>query len=218
MKQKGNILIIVVSVLAILVVVGFLSIQKPASKSQLTAKITPSPQETSNTVKATPAPSTDPSLIIGWKTYISPAFSFEIKYPREFSYLDNGPASSETPATTSAQLTSDQARIADKITFTDSNKKSFTLNVYPLSADPNSDTNLINFNSFAPICALPAGGLSSKVGDLAYNQVYRTGPKGESLVYFCLFSPKGNLIVLRNNSGSTEIAMRLMLSTLKFAN
>lgn len=148
---------------------------------------------------ATPSATTDPSLIIGWKSYTNADFGFSLKYPKEFAYLDNGSASSEEPATTSAQLASDGAKIADKVTFTDSNKKSFTLNLYndPLSSGLDVS-------------------LCGKDGNNNSKPIYKTGSKGENLVYFCIVSPKGNAIVLRNSSGSTEIAMKLMLSTIKF--
>lgn len=219
MKQKGFTPIIILIFFVILVVIGYFAYKFYSPKAPA-FNPSPSPKPTIDT---SPSANPDPNLIIGWKTYTNPGYGLEIKYPKEFTYKDIGSNNDERTSTKSAAIVRSRPEILDRVAFTDSNKNQFTLNYYAISADSNSNTNVNNLYEYSGYCGTQFAErtLSSKVyqvNNLSYKMVSQIDPNGKSLTDFCFFNSAGNLIVLRNVSGSTEIAMKLILSTVKLTN
>ncbi len=196
-------IIVILPVVAFLAVFIFLIFKSVKTKIP-NALPTPTPIASGG---ATPVAANPPD----WETYTNEKFGFEMQYPKEFKYQDNGPYQ----ATASAPLT------LGTISFTDSNKHTFSVNVYAPSGDPSVNTNVNNLQEYSGYCGtqFATRTIVNKIlteNGLAYKEVAQVDPKGRSLTDFCFFSPAGNLIVLRNNIDSTVIAMKHIISTFRF--
>lgn len=166
---------------------------------------------------ATPTPEISPTpaaVLVGqddWKTYTNTEFGFQMQYPKEFGVSD----------ITGKEATPSSPAVLSKIAFTDSNKNQFTLNIYPVSGNPDVNTNVNNLEEKTGYCGSVSATrtLISRVfneNGLDYKQVAQVDKIGRNLADFCFFNPQGNPMVLRNNTDSTVIAMKHMISTLVF--
>jgi hypothetical protein len=142
MKQNGFAPLLLILILAILGIIGyFVFVFYTQRLPAVTLLPSPTPA-----IDASGSATPDPSLIIGWKTYVNPDFGLELKYPKEFSYKSIGSNRDEITSTTSAVIARSRPEITDRIAFTDSNKNQFTLNFYALSPDPAKNTGVGNLS------------------------------------------------------------------------
>lgn len=87
MRQKGNVLIVVLILVIAIAAIGFLLYQNMQLKKQ-TASVSPTPTSTANVAK-TSAPEVvpSPSLKPGWKLYQNEKYGFEFSYPSSYKVL-----------------------------------------------------------------------------------------------------------------------------------
>ncbi len=205
MRQRGFSPVFILPIIAFLVIFVFLTIRqlKPRIIKILS---TPTPVSSGSPI------ATSSGIInqTDWKTYTNTKYGFQMQYPKEFTIQENPQES-----TPSAPLA------LDKISFTDSNRNQFTVNIYPISSDPEVNTNVNNLEEGTGYCGsrLAQSTLTSNIftdNGVTYKQVVRIDSKGRNLTDFCFFAPVGNLIVLRNDTGSTIIAMKRIISTFVF--
>lgn len=87
MRQKGNVLIIVLILVIALGAIGYLIYQNMQLKNQVT---TPTPTSTTTislSQTSTPEVSPSPSLKPGWKLYQNTQYGFEFSYPANYKVL-----------------------------------------------------------------------------------------------------------------------------------
>lgn len=213
MKQRGILTLLILAVLAVSGYFAFIFYSQKLPESITTPLPVPP-------LDASGSPNPNPSLIIGWKTYTNSTYGLEMKYPKEFTYKSIGSNQDEIASTRSAVIARSRPEILDRIVFTDSNKNQFTLNFYAPSSDSNSNTKVGNLFEYSGFCGTQfaertLASTVHQVNNLSYKVVSQIDPNGKSLTDFCFFNTGGNLIVLRNELGSTEIAMKLILSTVR---
>lgn len=202
MQQRGFTLPILLIFLAIIVFILIIFF-KSTKPSILIPK--PSPTASENTVTS-PEP-----FISTWKIYTNTQFGFQMSYPKEFKFVNIGAKSAESSA--SATL--------GTIEFTDSNKNKFSVNVFPVSFTPVFNTTENNIFEYSGECGNTntTQTLLNKVfneGGRSYKQVVQVNAGGTVLTDFCFFAPSGNLLVLKNNTDSTVIAMKQIMESFIF--
>lgn len=216
MNQKGFapllILLVVLAIAIVLVVVVSIS----PKKDLLKPKLSPSPDSLAS-------PSARVVSRPDWKYYSDFNIGFQIQYPPTFQVKDEGPNEEFIAISKGSAVSGNTPPILDTVSFTDSNKNRFTLNIYPKSPDPSLNTNVNNLHEFSGYCGTHAAQktLVNKIfteAGLTYKQVVQVDPKGVNLTDYCIFAPEGNLMVLRNNTGATVIAMKQMLTTILYSN
>jgi hypothetical protein len=172
-----------------------------------------------------PTPSPDVSAILpdptfnptaGWKEYSNTDYKFSLKYPKEFALKDDGPNGINYNATEAAKLAGTELSTERVISFTDTNKQRFTLNIYPASDKPDLAA-LPEYNGKCGVAGADRTLVNkiAKEGSINYKLIYQN-LGGKTLTDYCFFNGAGNLLVLRNINSSTEITMKLILSTITF--
>ncbi len=203
-RQGFATIIVILPIVAFLAVFIFLIFKSAKIKTpNISSTPTPIASGSAEPISVNPA---------DWKTYTNSQFGgFEMLYPVAFAYMDEGPksASASSPAT------------LDTISFTDSNKNRFTLNIFPVSADRSVNMAVDNLTQYNGLCGYPnmQTTLTNEIktaGQITYKEVAQVDIKGRNFADFCFFSPSGNLFVLKNNVDSTVIAMKHIISTFRF--
>jgi hypothetical protein len=86
MKQKGNVIVIVLVSVILLAIIGFLVYQNMQLKKQaVIPSTTPTTTTTTSAPSVTPTPT--PSLKPGWKLYQNSQYKFEFSHPASYKVL-----------------------------------------------------------------------------------------------------------------------------------